>query len=411
MSQESRGVKVTAICHAAVLGLNQWKFVELGRRLDVSLSLVAPEMWKEQHLGHCYQLDRSNVALFPLVGARTTLNWKGMTHVYYTALFTHLRRFRPDLVEIDAEPYSLAALQATLYAKRLGCRLVGLQWDNIFKHRRFPLNVIERFALRHANAMQAGNQAAAEVLRRKGFIGPIEIIGQGFDPRILDIPDSAREETRQRWGLDSFVIGYAGRLHPQKSVHTIFEAAAQLEGDWQVLIVGDGPAREELVTHAQALGLTTHLEQTSNRLSHPNRQSAIGNRQFQVVFTGALSHEAVPRAMKGMDVLVLPSITTPGLVEQFGQVLVEAMVCGVPVIGSTSGEIPNVIGDAGLIFPEGDAAALLAQLRRLKSEPDLGRELASRGRARARQEFSWKAVAERTYQLYQQVLCSNEVFL
>jgi len=391
-------MKVTAISHAAILRLNQWKFVELAQRSGVTLSLVTPQVWKEHHLGHCYRLDPSNAPLFPIIGARTTLNWKGMTHVYYTNLFAHLRRFRPDLIEIDAEPYSLAALQTTLYAKRLGCKLVGLQWDNIFKQRRFPLNVIERFTLRHFDAMQAGNQAAADVLRRKGFTRPIGVIGQGFDPRMLAIPDSAGEETRQRWGLDSFVIGYAGRLHPQKSVHTIFEAAAQMEGHWQILIVGDGPLRQELVTRAQALGLTTHLEQTSNQ------QSAIGNRQFQVVFTGTLSHEEVPRAMKGMDVLVLPSITTPGLVEQFGQVLVEAMVCGVPVVGSTSGEIPHVIGDAGLTFPEGDATALATQLLRLKNEADMRRELAARGRARGLRKFTWKAVAERTYQLYQQAV-------
>jgi len=397
-------MKVTAISHAAVLRLNQWKFVELAQRPDVILSLVAPQVWKERHLGHCYRLDRSNAALFPIVGGRTTPNWKGMTYMYYTALYTHLRRFRPEVIEIDAEPYSLAAFQATLYGKRLGCKLVGLQWDNIFKHRRFPLNVIERFTLRHADAMQAGNRAAADVLQRKGYTRPIVVIGQGFDPRILDIPDSARDETRQRWGLDSFVIGYAGRLHPQKSVQTILEAAMQLEGDWQVLIVGDGPTRAELVKRATDLGLSTHpFSIPHSPFSILHSPFSILHSPSRVVFTGALPHEEVPRAMKGMDVLVLPSITTPGLVEQFGQVLVEAMVCGVPVIGSTSGEIPHVIGDAGLLFQEGEADDLAERLQRLMHDRALWQDLSARGRERALGKYTWRAVAEKTWCAYQAV--------
>ena len=59
-----------------------------------------------------------------------------------------------------------------------------------------------------------------------------------------------------------------------------------------------------------------------------------------------------------MDVSVLPSLTRPNWKEQFGRTLAEAMSCETPVIGSDSGEIPHVIGDAGLIFKEGDAQAL-----------------------------------------------------
>ena len=66
----------------------------------------------------------------------------------------------------------------------------------------------------------------------------------------------------------------------------------------------------------------------------------------------------VPAVLRALDVLVLPSLTTPSWKEQFGRVLQEAMACAIPVVGSDSGEIPHVIGDAGLVTPEGDAAAL-----------------------------------------------------
>jgi glycosyltransferase involved in cell wall biosynthesis len=101
---------------------------------------------------------------------------------------------------------------------------------------------------------------------------------------------------------------------------------------------------------------------------------------------------------------VLPSRTRPNWKEQFGRALVEAMACEVPVVGSDSGEIPNVIGDAGLVFPEGDVAALAGHLRRLQDSQDMRRDLGRRGRARVLDRFTQARVAEQTYQLYRQIL-------
>ena len=80
------------------------------------------------------------------------------------------------------------------------------------------------------------------------------------------------------------------------------------------------------------------------------------------------------------------------------------MACGVPVVGSTCGEIPNVIGDAGLIFPEGDAAALRAHLQCLHDQPALRAELAQRGRQRVLDHFTQAQIARQTYVVYQQVM-------
>jgi glycosyltransferase involved in cell wall biosynthesis len=90
--------------------------------------------------------------------------------------------------------------------------------------------------------------------------------------------------------------------------------------------------------------------------------------------------------------------------EQFGRVLIEAMACKVPVIGSDSGAIPEVIGNAGLIFPEGDADALADRLRRLMASPALRLELATRGYARMRGLYTQERVAAQTAELYRQVM-------
>ena len=93
--------------------------------------------------------------------------------------------------------------------------------------------------------------------------------------------------------------------------------------------------------------------------------------------------ENVGPILKSMDVLVLPSRSMPYWKEQFGRVLVEAMACGVPVIGSDSGAIPAVIGDAGLVFPEGDDRALADRILQLATDSTLWSDLQERGLARA----------------------------
>jgi glycosyltransferase involved in cell wall biosynthesis len=100
------------------------------------------------------------------------------------------------------------------------------------------------------------------------------------------------------------------------------------------------------------------------------------------------------------DALALPSLTRPNWKEQFGRILVEAMASGVPCAGSDSGEIPHVLGDAGLVVPEGDAGALAAALSRLADDPGLRRALAARGRARVLARYTHARIAEKTCAVY-----------
>jgi glycosyltransferase involved in cell wall biosynthesis len=111
----------------------------------------------------------------------------------------------------------------------------------------------------------------------------------------------------------------------------------------------------------------------------------------------------MPEYFHKLDMMVIPTETTKRIREQFGRVIVEAMASRVPVIGSTCGAIPEVIGDAGVVFPEGDAGALAAALRQLLLDGDLRERLALAGLSRV-EEYSWERVAEKTYALYQQVL-------
>jgi glycosyltransferase involved in cell wall biosynthesis len=161
--------------------------------------------------------------------------------------------------------------------------------------------------------------------------------------------------------------------------------AALPDRGWRLTILGDGPERARLAALADAARIAG-----------------------QVTFLGHRPSTQTPDIYRTFDALVLPSISRPNWIEQFGRVLTEAMACGVPVVGAASGEIPNVIGDAGLIFPEGDADALRDALARLLTDPALRHDLAGRGRARVLAHFTQAQVAAATYRVYQAALAHGK---
>ena len=123
----------------------------------------------------------------------------------------------------------------------------------------------------------------------------------------------------------------------------------------------------------------------------------------QLVWVEAVLPEAVPEYINCMDVLVLPSRTMPDWVEFFGRVLIEAMACRVPVIGSNSGEIANVIGEAGLIFSEEDPQALAQHLLTIYRDQSVRHDLIERG-AKHVHDFAWETIAEKTLAAYADLL-------
>ena len=179
----------------------------------------------------------------------------------------------------------------------------------------------------------------------------------------------------------TFVAGYAGRLVPEKGIDLLLRAIAQLPAGARAPVVGSGPERARLMRLAAELGLAG-----------------------RVTWTPLVPSAEMPGVLAGFDCLVLPSRTRPNWKEQFGRVLVEAMACGVPVIGSTSGELPLVIGDAGLLFPEGDAAGLAQKLLELWRQPEQRAALAVRGRERMLARYTQRRVAQATVELYRSLV-------
>lgn len=355
-------MKVWIVGHTYVTALSHGKLRALAALPGVDLTLLVPRGWRTA-LGAA-PLAVTAAEGYRIVTSRLALDGRIGAYLYRDGLGA-LRRARPDVVQAEVEPWSLAALQCSLAAG--AARLVLFTWENLEGPRRLVSRAVERVVLRRAAFVVAGNHGArARMLRRGVPPERLAVLPQlGVDPVRYAAGDPAR--VRARHPQEGPVVGYVGRLVPEKAVDVLLAAVAGI--DARVLVVGDGVARAGLERQAG---------------SWPAGKAA---------FAGAVSDADVPDHLAAMDALVLPSRTTATWAEQFGHVLIEAMAAGVPVVGSSSGAIPEVIGDAGLIFPENDAAALAAQLRRLLGDEALRKALVERGRERVARRFTHEVVA------------------
>jgi glycosyltransferase involved in cell wall biosynthesis len=360
-------VKVLVVSKAFVISSYRQKLTELSR-LGAEIVAVAPPTWRES--GAAQTLESGDVDGYELV--MSPMRWNGHFHLhYYPELPVLIDRYRPDLVHMDEEPYNAATYLGVRAAKRVGKPSLFFSWQNLVRRYPPPFNLMERSVYRDVGHGLAGSEEAARVLAIKGFAHPVTIVPQfGVDcDRFTPCPG--------RNG--AFTIGFLNRLIPGKGPLVALEALRSLPDDARLLFAGDGPMRRTLAARVNERGLQARVQLRSRAPS-----------------------SSIPELMRELDVIVLPSVTTRSWKEQFGRVLIEGMAAGVPVVGSDSGEIPNVIGDAGLIVPEGNAEALGRALRRLYEDAGLRRSLAQRGRERAVERFSQKTVAEVTMGAYRE---------
>ncbi len=375
------------ISKACVVGAYQRKLEEIAAHPDVELTVVVPPKWQDER--GTLPLERAYTKGYQLLVEPMAFNGSFHLH-FYPGLARRFAEVNPDLVHIDEEPYNLATWQALKLAGRYHAKTLFFSWQNLNRNYPLPFNLMEADVLRHANYAICGNRDSQAVWRAKGYHGPSAVVPQfGIDPDLfspLPSPGEMRRERGEGPGVRGgvFTIAFAGRFVPEKGADLLIRAAAKLDGDFRLTLIGGGPWR-------------SHLNQLAT-------DSGLGSR---IQFLPWMSSTEFPKFLHTIDMLVLPSVSQPNWKEQFGRVLVEAMACGVPVVGSTCGEIPNVIGDAGLIVPEGNIPALTDALRRLQSDKSLGTDLSCRGRQRALAFFTHKRSAEETVRVYREMMAGT----
>lgn len=373
-------MRALIISHTYLPAFNQKKLALLAR-LGAEIALFAPANWK--NLGGLFHGQPASLEKgydsFRYYAAWTLRPGHVASYLFAPSQLAHaLDDFRPDLVQVEQEVYSFVAAQAALAAWRRKVRTVVFSWENLDRTVHPLQRLARRIALRHIHGIISGNHAGAELMRRWGFRGKLTVIPQvGVDPHDFPSRSSAPDN-------GEFTVGYVGRLVLEKGVNTLLEAVKILASrgrQCNALICGAGPNMRQWQEAARTLGIAE-----------------------RVTWQDSLPHRDVAGIMARMNVLVLPSITVPHWAEQFGLVLAQAMTMSLPVLGSNSGAIPEVIGRDDCIFPQGDALALAAKLQALIDDPQRRAELSAYSRERARQHFQGEIIARRTVDFWQEVL-------
>ncbi|MGW8567313.1 glycosyltransferase [Isoptericola sp. NPDC055881] len=374
-------MRVLRISHSAVVDAWRERERELRRR-GVDVALVSAREWDEA--GRRVRLrprEGENVVGLKTWGSHPAVFLYDPRGLWRALAAPH------DVLDVHEEPFALATAQvlalAWLQARRRGrspAPFVVYSAQNLAKRYPPPFRWIETAVLRRAAAVQTCNDEAGRIVRAKGARSLVRTIPLGVDAPSPGPTEAPHRDHGPRSARP--VVGYAGRLAPHKGVDVLLAAVAADPG-LDLRVAGAGPAEAGLRQRAAAPDLAG-----------------------RTTFVGSLDGADLARFYRGLDVLAVPSVDTPGWVEQFGRVAVEAMACGTPVVASDSGALPDVVGGAGLLVPPGDADALRRALRQVVDDPALAARLRHDGLARAAR-CTWTAVAQQLQGVYEAIVGSG----
>jgi glycosyltransferase involved in cell wall biosynthesis len=357
----------------------QPKAMRLAEFPDIELKVLVPDRYYVEGKTLRHPDPPENPSYSYQVG-KVFWPWTGPGQWYlhwYPGLASVLKSFRPDVIDLWEEPWGLVSVQTCFLRNLLlpNTRIISETEQNIEKKLPFPFEPFRRYTLRNADFVIGRNDEAVAITRRKGSRSPAAVVPNGVDIEVFRPMD--REAARRALGFSGFVCGYVGRLVEQKGLEEIVEALKYCPPEVNVVFAGSGPFQADIERLVSTLGL-----------------------QSRVRFLPSRSREELPEVMSALDVLLLPSRTTPRWKEQFGRVIIEAHACRTPVIGSDSGAIPRVTGEGGLIVPERDPAALAAAMRKLRENPAMLQEMGAAGRRQVEESYSWQKVAAQMRGIY-----------
>jgi glycosyltransferase involved in cell wall biosynthesis len=300
------------------------------------------------------------------------------------SLAWQLWRGRPRALS-GVEPFFLRqmpyAWTIALYARLLRVPLVVASLENVPLERKFSPRIARMLPfllapyLRTAGLVIAVNAGAEANLRAAGAPAA-RTIRALYGTWGVDTDEFSPEGPSETLPGTGPWLLFVGRVDAAKGVLDLVEAFSQLPAVLRgtLVIAGDGPDRAAAETFAEGLGCGGSVR-----------------------FLGAVQNARVPALLRGATLVASPSRPTRKWEEQVGMVNLQALACGVPVVSSTSGSIPEFLddGQTALLVPPGDVAALADALRRVLEDADLRRSLVAAGRGAALERFDARRNIER----------------
>jgi glycosyltransferase involved in cell wall biosynthesis len=377
-------LKIVIVSHCQVVEEYQSDIsalVDFGHKV----TLITPAIYKEggrEVVATSLDSRTNHVPLSTIMGR------KGKQHFHlYINVFRILKLLKtekPDIFYLYEEPNSLVSVQMLILAKLASPNLKVIVWTACNTKRdykaMYPVYDIRRYLfdanIKLSNKMASGiiaiSNGAADVIRWKGWSKPIFVAPTHFiDPQRFMLRNTETSSV--------FKVGIIGRLQKQKGFDLVIEALGQIESDFSLDIYGEGEEQQALTDQASKNGI----------LSKCN-------------WHGNIPYAEIPKEIKSLDVLIVPSREIGHLKEQFGRVVIEAMSCGVNIIVSDSGYLPKLVGSLGLVFKKGVAVDLEEKIRYFSNQHN--RFPAQTLRDHAIGNFSAKATAERLGSIFTSVL-------
>jgi len=360
-------LKILSIAHPALTAEGgRLRYYEMAARDDVDVHLVVPAVWQEfgRTLVAAPSDDpRLTLHVLPIRLPRAgPMSW--YLH-FYPGLRRVIREVSPDVIHLWEEPWSFVAMQARILK---GPAALVMEVDqNILKRLPPPFEWIRKQVLGHTDHVLSRSPDATAVVRARGYLGPVTRIGYGVDLTNFR-PDV--EPMLPRTVRPDFRIGYVGRVIEEKGLDDALDAMKLTGAPISLAIMGEGPYEGRLRQRVEELGLAD-----------------------RVSFRGWGTPTDVASFLRSLDAMLLLTRTTKTVREQFGRVIVEAQACGVPVIGSQGGAIPDVVGDGGWIVPERDPRALARQLDLIIADPQSLQAHGLAAQSNVKDRFTYGAVA------------------
>lgn len=383
----SHSRRLISVAHSYVISLNRRLCRELAHAggQEWSVTAVAPKRFLNSNNGELVAMRPERDTHFRL--EEVDVRWPRSPHV-----FTYGRKLKKlladgwDMVHCWEEPYVAAGWQLSRQTPR---EVPFVFWTAQNIHKRYPppFNWFERATVERSDGWLACGRSILETMldrpryaERPYQLSPLGVDTDQFAPSVTHRASTLRHLNWADSGPP--VIGFLGRFVPEKGLDVLLSALRSLRSEWRLLLVGDGPMKASLEAFARATG-------------------------DRVRICTDVNHDQVPAYLNAMDVLAAPSLTTASWREQFGRMITEAMSCGVPVVGSDSGEIPHVIGAAGVIAREAVIDEWVNSLGALIDSPARRAALHSAGRDRVLTRYSWPVIARETLSFFQRILDSR----